>query len=59
MKITVAYLPEDGDVSAVVAAILRLYPDAKVRKSDRHAPYRHIYMTTKKPAKADDFKENA
>ena len=48
MKITVAYLPEDEkEATAALAALRRLHPDGKVRKSDRHPPYLHIYLTTK------------
>ena len=47
-KITVAYLPEDEKAAAAaLAALRRLHPDGKVRKSDRHPPYLHIYLTTK------------
>lgn len=50
MKITLAYLPaEDEEAAAVLAALLRLHPSAKLRKSDRHAPFLHIYMTVGKP----------
>ena len=50
MKITVAYLPEDEkEATAALAALRRLHPDGKVRKSDRHPPYLHIYLTTKQP----------
>ena len=49
-KITVAYLPEDEkEATAALAALRRLHPDGKVRKSDRHPPYLHIYLTTKQP----------
>lgn len=48
MKITVAYLPEDEkDAAAVLAALRRLHPDGNVRKSDRHPPYLHVYLTTR------------
>ena len=50
MKITIAYLPEEersaGTVKSFVEGIL---PGTRVRESDRHAPYKHIYLTTKKP----------
>ena len=47
MKVTIAYLPtEEGE--AALAALLQLYPGAKVRKSERHPPFKHIYLTTKK-----------
>ncbi len=62
MKITVAYLPEDEqEAAAALVALRRLHPDAKLRKSDRHPPYQHIYLTTKraeiriKPGETVDF----
>lgn len=52
MKITLAYLPEDeAEAAAVVAELRRLYPSAKIRKSEAHPPFKHIYLTTKKPGK--------
>ncbi len=52
MKITLAYLPaEDEEAAAVLAALLRLHPRAKLRKSDRHAPFLHLYLTIWKAAK--------
>ena len=52
MKITLAYLPaEDEEAAAVLAAPLRLHPRAKLRKSDRHAPFLHLYLTIGKAAK--------
>jgi len=53
-KITIAYLPEDEpEAAAALAALRRLNPDAKVRKSDRHPPFLHIYLTTKRQKSAD------
>lgn len=50
MKITLAYIPEEEqEANAATTAILRIYPRSKVRKSDRHPPFKHIYLTTKKP----------
>lgn len=55
MKITVAYLPEDEkEATAALAALRRLHPDGKVRKSDRHPPYLHIYLTTKRQKDTDE-----
>jgi len=52
-KITIAYLPEEKEgAAAVLAAFLRIYPGAKVRKSDLHPPFLHTYLTTKKGLKA-------
>ena len=50
MKITIAYLPEEGNMASVIKGFIkRLHPDIKVHESDRHAPYKHIYLATKKP----------
>ena len=52
MKITIAYLPvEDQEAADIQAAILRRFPGAKIHKSEAHPPYKHTYLTTKKPAK--------
>lgn len=52
MKITFAYLPaEEQEAAADLAALRRLHPDIKVRKSDAHPPFKHIYVTTTKPDK--------
>lgn len=49
MKVTVAYTPDEWETAANAVAVLRqLYPDIKVRKSERHPPFKHIYLTTKK-----------
>lgn len=50
MKIKIAHKPEEQkEAAATVAALLRLHPGATVRKSDRHAPFLHVYLTTPKP----------
>ena len=55
MKITFAYLPEEQEEAAAGEAALRqLQPRMKVRKSDRHKPFSHLYLTTRKPAKPTD-----
>ena len=60
MKITLAYLPaEDEEAAAVLAALLRLHPRAKLRKSDRHAPFLHLYLTIWKAAKTDRKSEDS
>lgn len=52
MKITVAYIPEEQEEAAAILAALRpLQAWEKVSKSDRHPPFKHIYLTTKKGAK--------
>lgn len=48
MKITIAHLPGETLAARTVEEWCRvIFPGAKVRKSDRHPPYLHIYMTTK------------
>ena len=54
MKITIAYLPaEDQEAADIQAAILRRFPGAKILKSEAHPPYKHTYLTTKKPGKTE------
>ena len=50
MKITIAYIPDEEEAAITsVAALRRISPSMKVRESERHPPFRHIYLTTKKP----------
>ena len=52
MKIKISYKPdEEKEATASVVAFLRLHPGATVRKSDRHDPFRHIYITTENQPK--------
>lgn len=49
VKISISYLPEEEkEATAALAALRRLHSDGKVRKSDRHPLYLHIYFTTKR-----------
>lgn len=50
MKITIAYLPEEEREADIIHVFSRsLLDNVKVRKSDRHPPFKHIYLTTKRP----------
>lgn len=50
MKITIAYIPDEEEAATTsVAALRRISPGMKVRESERHPPFKHIYLTTKKP----------
>ncbi len=50
MKITIAYLPEEEREADLINRFVQgLLPIEKVRKSDRHPPFKHIYLTTKRP----------
>ena len=55
MKISIAHLPEEQEKAVrTLTALLKLHPGAKVRKSDRYPPFKHIYLTTKKTEKTCD-----
>lgn len=52
MKITIAYLPEEQQRANSLLRYLQSFLGVdvdKVRESDRHAPYKHTYLTTRKP----------
>lgn len=49
MKITIAHLPNEMQEADVAKrAICSALGKVKVKKSDLHPPYKHIYITTKK-----------
>lgn len=56
MKITIAYLPEEEPQAiADVAVLMQMHPGIKIRKSELHPPYKHTYLSTKKPkSKCED-----
>ena len=59
MKIKISHKSEEQkEAAAAVAALLRLHPGATVRKSDRHAPFLHVYLTTKNPENPCGSKKN-
>jgi len=59
VKITIAFLPEEQqEAAASVAALRELYPAVKIRRSEAHPPFMHIYLTTKKPANHCNSKGN-
>lgn len=62
MKITIAYRPDDlrdSMEARTVYAVLRLVlGKMKVKESDRHPPFKHMYLTTRKPGNADSINEN-
>ncbi|USF26950.1 hypothetical protein N510_001883 [Firmicutes bacterium ASF500] len=59
MKITIAYLPEEFREADLIHRFAQgLLDGAKVRKSDRHPPYKHIYLTAKKPETPCNSEEN-
>ena len=58
MKITIAYLPgEERNAGIIRAFVEGLFSETKVRESERHSPYKHIYLATKKTEKSCGSKE--
>ena len=60
MKITVAYLPEEQQRANNLLRCLHSFLGDnvdKVRESDRHTPFKHIYLTTRKPEKPSGGKK--
>jgi len=50
LKLKLTYLPEEErEAAAALAVLLRRFPGARTRKSARHPPFLHLYLTTKKP----------
>ena len=49
MKITIAYTEENNAAAAAsVAALKEVLPGVKVKKSEKHPPFKHLYLTTPK-----------
>lgn len=58
MKIPIAYIAEEEEAAAAdLAALLQVHPGAKVRKSDRHPPWKHIYLATREPGKCHSYND--
>ena len=59
MKVTIAYLPgEEREADIMKRAAAAMMAPAKVRESDRHAPFKHIYVTTReRPATPSESSE--
>ena len=50
MKVKITYQRGEERRAALMAAFAKgLAPDAKVKESDKHPPYRHIYISSKEP----------
>lgn len=46
MKIKITY-KTDQELAGVLNAILNVFPSAKVHESDKHSPYKHVYLSIK------------
>ncbi len=59
MKVTISYIPsETREADMISRFVLSILPGTKVRESDRHPPFKHIYLATRKAGKPCDSKEN-
>ena len=59
MKITIAYIPEEEqEAIADLAALRTRHPGARLHKSDSKVPFKHFYLTTRKPGKPHNHREN-
>ena len=59
MKVTIAYQPGEGrEADILMRAAASLMGPVRVRESDRHAPFMHIYLTTREhPATPSESSE--
>lgn len=58
MKITIAYLPEEERSASLIQAFLRRFLEPrKIRHSDQHPPFKHIYITSQAPAEGPRERE--
>lgn len=58
MKITISYLPaEEREAQGIAKMIRSLFERCKVRQTENHPPYRHIYVAVGSGPKADNEKK--
>lgn len=59
MKIKISYEPDENMKALKLIGLIQDYlPEITIHKSQRHPPYLHIYLATKKPGKSDNKAEN-
>ena len=52
MKISISYIPEEAREADLIFHFVRnLCPGVRTHESDRHPPFKHLYLTTKRPSK--------
>ena len=59
MKVTIAYQPgEEREADTLMRAAASLMGPVRVRESNRHPPFKHIYLTTREhPATPSESSE--
>lgn len=51
MKIKISYTADETEnADALAADIRKRLPNASVKRSDRHPPYRHLYISESTPS---------
>ena len=59
MKIRIAYLPEEQrSAMAVAAAVRETLGEVKCHISDRHPPFKHIFLSSSIPQKPHNNAKN-
>ena len=55
MKITISYQPGEERTAGLIASFVKgfLAPDFTIKRSMKHPPHRHIYITSKPPVPDD------
>ncbi len=60
MKISISYQDGEKLQARTIEEFARvIFPGVKVRKSDRHPPFKHIYLTVNFPPKPCKSKKNS
>ncbi|HIS69117.1 MAG TPA: hypothetical protein IAA58_07160 [Candidatus Gallacutalibacter stercoravium] len=60
MKVTIAYIDGEEQTAGVIQRFVEgLLPKVRIHQSDNNPPYKHIYLTTKKPHKPSDGAANS
>lgn len=58
MKVKISYeSDEEREAILIQRFVSRLVHGIRVHKSERHAPYLHLYLTTKKAGKPHEIKD--
>lgn len=63
MKIKITYLPEEQKNASIIKTfafhLLGAYKEGvRIRESDNNPPFKHIYVSTKKPGNASGTRES-
>lgn len=55
MKLSISFLPDESAVARGLTSIIKSYfKKCKIRETDNHPPYKHIYIAIEKPGVKKD-----